>query len=159
MKDLNTVLDLAKRVENATLGAAAKKQQIDLNLARLTASLTALEAELPALEKSLNNQGLSITKVSYSKTGMGTDWEGNDSLNVNIEAEPNSGKFRFITNKGYDSRGGAINRKQLEVKSKKIEGNIIAETNLTAVQVNPYSLEIEEFQNRRVVLITTWIKA
>ena len=93
------------------------------------------------------------------KTGMGDDWEDGDYMRVAVYAKSIDGSFKFITFKGYTSRGSGKNEKQLCATRDKIVEKIKEGTGLESVAVNQYSLEIKNAEDSKSVSIDFWVKA
>lgn len=103
------------------------------------------------IEEFAQSQGLTIENIHSMKTGPSwSKWEEGDALMIAIKFGSN-GKFRFIKDQGYDSRGAAKNQKTLEAKAQKLEGKF-SEIVGYSCSVNPYSLQ-EDHQ----VLLDFWI--
>lgn len=117
-----------------------------------------LKSKLPDLVKALSKQGLKLTDIGYSKTGMDHDkWAEGDKLNISFQGEPFSNKFRFIGFAGYTTSGRGVNQERLNQKAKKLEDAIKKEANVSSLQVNQFSLEADKKKNKDRVLFTLWL--
>lgn len=120
-----------------------------------------LESMLPAIEKSLSKMGLAIGTISYGKSG-GWDskvWGADDRLNVSIGAVPVGGKFKFYTDKGFNSRGNYKNGDMMNNKAHKMAETLRNETGAEHASVNQYSLQVKNENETKRVLIDLCIKA
>jgi len=86
---------------------------------------------LPVIHEVLSKLKLELTEINFHNNGA---VEG--SLSLSFVAKPISDKFKFISFKGYDSRGRRKNNDQLRSKAEKIEQSFPFR-----VSVNKYSLE------------------
>lgn len=109
------------------------------------------------IEKALQKIGLTIGDVSGHVTEYHKP-EDKDQLILNIYAEPISGKFKFIKDQGYTSRGNAVNEKRLKAEAEKIETILNDACLELRFSVNQYSLQVKESSESRRVLIETRIK-
>lgn len=86
---------------------------------------------LPVIHEVLSKLKLELTEINFHNNGA---VEG--SLSLSFVAKPIGDKFKFISFKGYDSRGRGKNNDQLTSKAEKIEQSFPFR-----VSVNKYSLE------------------
>ena len=131
----------------------AKIKVIEANKDKHIKHLQKLKDTIPELEKEFENQGLSIHSLNSTKTGMNTDWEDGDSLNVSMKCSIiNKNKVRLLKH----SRGGK-NSQRLKEKASKLQNTIKDNTSVESVSVNQYSFESKD-KERELISLTIWIK-
>lgn len=117
-----------------------------------------LKAKIPSLIKALEKQGLAISQLGYSKAGKDDKvWNEGDQLSVSITAVPTSGKFRFIKDTGFTAKGRGRNQNRLDAKAESLANAIKKETGFSGVNVNSFSLEIENEGDSKSILIGAWL--
>ena len=158
---MKTIAELKSEIDASAVNMT---KRIDVEIATLlnhqkkyTAAIAELENKLPFIAASLEQQGLGITSVGYFKTGHGNEWDENTGLKVTINAEPTSGKFKFIADAGYTARGSGKNQDRLNAKAAKLAEAIKTATGIKSVDVNPFSLEVKNSGDTKRVLIDAWI--
>lgn len=143
------VQDSIKEKINQLLNIQAKKEE----------KLSFFQNNLPSLIECLEKQGLAISKVGYYKSGMNSDkWEESDVMIMPLQLVPTSGKFKFIKFNGYLSSGRGRNHNRLVEKARKLEDLIKQSTSFTSCNVNQFSLEIEDENDSKSILLDIMIK-
>ena len=125
-------------------------------LMRLTAQ------ELEVLDKELLKLGLKMTEYnapnfethSLTVTGKRNFYK---ELYISVRAEKTNNKFKFLTFRGYDSRGASTNTKRRRQKAEKMEQALNEKLPNGQVSVNDFSLEIGPRDKERV-LISLFLK-
>jgi hypothetical protein len=138
------------------------KEQLENYNKNMAEKLETLKEVLPKVIVALKSKHLEIANISYQKTGAYISksepgvWTEGDSLYISLNLQPINDKFKFLLFKGYTSRGTGRNRSHIE-KSNKLSSFIKNNTNIKRVYFNPYSLEIKNENERKIVLMDFWI--
>ena len=113
--------------------------------------------KLEILEKALNKMGLDMVEYStpsFEPFTMTKERNLYDKIIINVTAEKKEfGRFRFLTFRGYNSKGAGLNKNSLDTKAKKM-GTIFSEAVNAKCSINPFSLEMGKGNNAPRVLIT-----
>lgn len=122
-------------------------------------ALTRLSEKLPKIEEVLGKLGLVIDTFNQYKTGTANVWADGDKLAVSIRAK-STGKFKFLTFRGYTARGSGKNQEALDHKATKIKEAIDAAGDVYS-SVNPFSLEVRDRDNldNKAVMIDFCVNA
>lgn len=112
---------------------------------------------LAPLQAALDKQGLRLEDAQCCKTGLPGAWSDGDKLRVSARAV-STGKFKFLTFRGYTASGKGYNERQLNAKAANLSHALRDGTGLSDVQVNACSLEIREgTPESNTVLIEFWV--
>lgn len=119
-----------------------------------------LQDTMPLVSNALAYHGLEISSFGFHTVGCENyEWKEDTQLRVHMDVKPqvDSKKFRFVTFAGYTSGGSGRNQRQLDEKAMKIESTLLEIANVEA-QVNPFSLEIENANDVKNILVEFWVK-
>lgn len=97
-----------------------------------------LRSILPRLIDGLAKEHLVISDIGYYVANT-----SNATLICTITAK-SDGKFKFLKDQGYDSRGAGKNQKALNAKAEKINSNILK---LAQININVNSMSLEKRKN------------
>lgn len=113
--------------------------------------------KLEILEKELNKMGLNMTAYkapSFEPFTMMKERNLYDKIIIDVTAEKKEGgKFRFLTFRGYNSKGAGLNKNALDTKATKMEAALNKAVNAKC-SINPFSLEMGKRDGVPRVLIT-----
>lgn len=151
-KGLKSIEQLSERIEQEY------HEQLQL-LQTLRKNMAAYPAMLIDIEFALNSVGLTTDEVSIPSADQ--------RFSLQVLARPNSGKFRFLTQTGYDKNGRSLNHDRRQAKAIKIEQQVSERMSskllawrydwFNSVSVNEFSLERSRYsntkpENKRVLL-------
>lgn len=94
-----------------------------------------IEQKISSISDIAKKQGLYISKISSINKN-----ETNDNIRFSLNLK-STGKFKFISFKGYDSRGRGVNDKQLTGKAQKLQESFKSINGVDSASVNKFSLE------------------
>lgn len=155
---METLDNLSLKVDESLEGAYKEYQEnFDKLVAKrdiTTMKLRNLRSLLPRIIEGLAIEHLQISSLSYY-VGIDATGKGDPHLKVSISAVFD-GKFKFIKDQGYTSRGSGKNQKTLDDKGKKIEEGFLAMTQIK-IRVNSMTLEAKKDGSERSVLIETYL--
>ena len=129
----------------------AKLQNQQMKLSNYSHKLKEL---LPKLVEAFNQIGLEIKNYNHviHCHNAWHHYNQNERLDVDLQLQPNSNKFRFIKFAGYTAIGTGKNEKLLNAKTSKLKKEIKEKTGVN-IGVNPYSLEYKLNSKNKFVMV------
>ena len=138
--------NIKEEIKKLGIGAMESIERIKEETQIKTQKLNELEDKLFNISHNAKKLGLDVRDVTYSFTD-------NFKLSVSLQLTSISEKFKFIKFAGYNSSGRGLNHKRLYEKSIKIEEKLRIGVG-NKINVNPYSLEYEDDNKSKRVLVT-----